>query len=271
MTCFAFVYWIQAEELDLALKYGAILGIFCMIYAFSDTMDLIQGLGTRIEPAEMMEWSWRSVWSSLITDSYKGTLVTLFVLITTVVVFACVSSLFYGPMYGARYGLIYGLIAGLIIGATTLLTQILTSGWSSSTLPKHQQMRPNEGITRSARNSLIAAFLSGPAAGIVSGIATAFAFRTVGGLSGWQFLGEGFALILGIAFMVQIAFAYGGVAVIEHYVLRWYLWRDGVLPLHAVSFLDYAATRIILCKIGGGYIFSHRLLLDYFASITLKG
>jgi hypothetical protein len=30
-------------------------------------------------------------------------------------------------------------------------------------------------------------------------------------------------------------------------------------------FLDYAAERILLRKVGGGYIFVHRLLLEYFA------
>jgi len=38
-------------------------------------------------------------------------------------------------------------------------------------------------------------------------------------------------------------------------------------PLHYVHFLDYAAGRIFLRKVGGGYIFVHRLLLEYFASL----
>jgi hypothetical protein len=32
-------------------------------------------------------------------------------------------------------------------------------------------------------------------------------------------------------------------------------------------FLDYAAERVFLRKVGGGYIFVHRLLLDYFAGM----
>ena len=68
-------------------------------------------------------------------------------------------------------------------------------------------------------------------------------------------------------FALQILLAYGGIAVIEHYLLRWYLWRDGDPPLNLVSFLDYATERIFLRKIGGGYMFSHRLLLDHFASL----
>ena len=68
-------------------------------------------------------------------------------------------------------------------------------------------------------------------------------------------------------FALQILLAYGGIAVIEHYLLRWYLWRDGDLPLNLVSFLNYAAERIFLRKISGGYIFLQWLILDHFVSL----
>ncbi|MCK4811544.1 MAG: hypothetical protein KAS74_04670 [Methanosarcinales archaeon] len=45
------------------------------------------------------------------------------------------------------------------------------------------------------------------------------------------------------------------------------LWRNGFAPLNYVRFLDYAAGCIFLRKVGGGYIFVHRLLLEYFASL----
>ena len=34
--------------------------------------------------------------------------------------------------------------------------------------------------------------------------------------------------------------------------------------------LDYAADRIFLQKVGGGYIFIHRLLLEHFAALERK-
>jgi hypothetical protein len=40
--------------------------------------------------------------------------------------------------------------------------------------------------------------------------------------------------------------------------------------LNYPPFLDYAAERILLRKAGGGYIFVHRLLLEYFASLETK-
>jgi hypothetical protein len=59
----------------------------------------------------------------------------------------------------------------------------------------------------------------------------------------------------------------GGLACIQHFVLRIMLWRNGSAPLRYVRFLDYATDRIFLRKVGGGYIFVHRLLLEYFASL----
>jgi len=41
------------------------------------------------------------------------------------------------------------------------------------------------------------------------------------------------------------------------------------LPLNPAHFLDYAAERVFLQKVGGGYIFIHRLLLEYFAEMEI--
>ena len=61
----------------------------------------------------------------------------------------------------------------------------------------------------------------------------------------------------------------GGVACIQHLVLRWLLWREGVMPWNYPRFLDHAAEHILLQKVGGGYMFVHRFLLEYFASLEV--
>ena len=43
--------------------------------------------------------------------------------------------------------------------------------------------------------------------------------------------------------------------------------RYGYAPWNYVAFLDSCAERILLRKVGSGYIFVHRLLLEYFASL----
>jgi len=46
----------------------------------------------------------------------------------------------------------------------------------------------------------------------------------------------------------------------------------GRTPLNFVRFLDYAANDLnFLQKVGGGYIFIHRMLLEYFAALPIDG
>jgi hypothetical protein len=58
----------------------------------------------------------------------------------------------------------------------------------------------------------------------------------------------------------------GGSACICHFALRFYLIHRGSIPCKYVRFLDYAARRILLRKVGGGYMFIHRMLLAWFAA-----
>lgn len=60
----------------------------------------------------------------------------------------------------------------------------------------------------------------------------------------------------------------GGRAYIQHIILRLFFYLSGYMPLNYVRFLDYCAERILLRKVGGGYIFIHRLLLEHFASLS---
>jgi hypothetical protein len=73
-------------------------------------------------------------------------------------------------------------------------------------------------------------------------------------------------LLPGLAVGLVLGLRNGGEACIQHCILRFLLWRTKCLPWNYPRFLDYAAERILLRKVGGGYIFTHRLLLEYFAS-----
>jgi hypothetical protein len=59
----------------------------------------------------------------------------------------------------------------------------------------------------------------------------------------------------------------GGFTYLKHYILRFLLWCNDYAPLNYIRFLDYAAERVFLHKVGGGYIFTHRLLMEYFATL----
>jgi hypothetical protein len=96
-----------------------------------------------------------------------------------------------------------------------VLTGIFNSGWYSDRL--------DEGIRRSARNSLFAGCLFGPIGGLASGLVSGLAFGLVGRLAGWPILGTGFAIVLGTVFALQFAMVRGGIACIDYYIIIWYL------------------------------------------------
>ena len=76
---------------------------------------------------------------------------------------------------------------------------------------------------------------------------------------------------LGVAWLVTWA-ATGGLTILRHYLLRLLLAQGRTLPWRARRFLDDATARVLLRRVGGGYGFVHRRLLDYFAAPpTLPG
>ena len=62
----------------------------------------------------------------------------------------------------------------------------------------------------------------------------------------------------------------GGSAVVKHYSLRFILWKKGYTPHKFIKFLDHCARLIFLKKVGGGYMFIHRMLLEHFAERDIR-
>ncbi len=124
------------------------------------------------------------------------------------------------------------------------------------------------------RECLISGLISGLSVGLIGGLI----FELIGerlrvglidgliiGLIGGLFFGLFFGLKMGIGLIFWLIF--GGLVVIQHFALRFVLHRKGLLPWKLVPFLDYSSERIFLRKVGGGYVFVHRMLMDYFASL----
>jgi hypothetical protein len=63
----------------------------------------------------------------------------------------------------------------------------------------------------------------------------------------------------------------GGRASLQHLALRLLLVRNRTAPWKYVDFLDEATDRLLLRKVGGGYVFVHRLLLEYLADLYTHG
>lgn len=74
-------------------------------------------------------------------------------------------------------------------------------------------------------------------------------------------------LVSGLAFGIMPTQKFGLFPVIQHFTLRLIIARDNLLPQKLVPFLDYCVDHIFLHRVGGGYIFIHRLLMEHFAAM----
>jgi len=66
------------------------------------------------------------------------------------------------------------------------------------------------------------------------------------------------------------SFRFGIGSIMEHYITRIILSFAGILPYRLVPFLDHCVDLIFLRRVGGGYIFVHRLLMEHFAEMYVE-
>jgi hypothetical protein len=261
---FVIIYSWEAGGIDLlALAYGLLAGAtFGIIFSRGDEIGFVHQVGVAVQPAEASVWSWQMVSRTLLENLWKAFVLAGILFVSVGGIVTCVSSLFYSLHYGLHYGMIYGGMLGGIIGITGLLISVITSGWSSDILDDRERLHPNEGIRRSMRNAIFAACLGGPVGGIMSGLISGLAFY-LGGVAGWLSLGAGFAIIFTIGIGFEFWLFYGGVPYIEHHLIRRTLQYEDYMP-RSLAFFEYGVERILLQRVGGGYIFIHRLLLEHF-------
>ena len=163
--------------------------------------------------------------------------------------------------------LILGLVSGLIAALTDVATEIV--------------MAPYQFALRSPKYIVIIRLLSWLFAGLLLGLSFERLRYGIGklvmdGLNAepimngphikpMSILAAGPVIGLGLGLIAELWFRI--LALIEGFALRFTFYRKGYTPWNLGRFLDYAAERIFLRKVGGGYIFVHRLLQDYFASL----
>lgn len=222
-----------------------------------------------IRLVEVRRWLWRNGWQGLALGVFMGVMVWFVFGLTILLnnnkplnleyiaeIIRVISP--FGIATAGGMGLSLGVVFGLLGGQPTV----------------GSQDRPNEGIRRSARTALLAggatvAALAGPFLLASAYASFAIANRIIALSNLWTaeriialaLLG----LAMGGALGIIVALLNGGFAVLQHYLLRLMLWRRG-FPWNWSRFLDYAAERIFLQKVGGGYQFIHRYLQEYFAS-----
>lgn len=179
----------------------------------------------------------------------------------TVSVIGGVAALLVGAAVTVERGALSGLILGGVMVAAGLLLVVLDSGVRSKALSKQVLVAPNQGIRLSARKGLYFCLTVGSCAFLGTWLVISY---VAGGAMGWIC-----GLTAGILSGIAIGWFEGWDACVRHAVLRVLLWHAGFLPRNYAHFLDYAVERILLRKIGGGYIFIHRILLEYFALLSM--
>jgi hypothetical protein len=138
-----------------------------------------------------------------------------------------------------------GLFLNLLIGAFVMIN-------ANSFIGKNNRLVPNEGIRSAIWSSM--AWLQ-----IVFLISYVEAMLYPGGFH--SEISAGMRI-----FAVVSTLVLGGWQMIAHFTVRIMLALARVMPVQYVRFLDAMANAALLRKVGGGYIFTHRLLLEYFLS-----
>lgn len=192
---------------------------------------------------------------------------------------------------GVGIGIVIGVIAGLIVSASRQTPIMIPAsiagavafgmvgGVAGGLTSKEVERRtiPNQGIRRSASNALRVGVPLGLAAVVAGTLALRLAYVVIFDLDIAFFQLRAFTqlsselifgLLAGTTIGLAFAMFFGLLAVLRHWLLRVMLYTNGSIPWNMARFLDYAAERIFLRKVGGGYIFIHRLLLDYFAGLN---
>lgn len=214
-------------------------------------------------------------------------------------IFAPIFAWLLEPTYGMLYGVVYGIIGLLIydpihdIGDITpidalawswqkalrysvlgiLIGLALTLGTMTPLVPGlmiglmlslifgfegsqqvGQRTRPNQRIWQSGMNAMKLLLTIGIVTGILFGVVEGPVSGMVNGL------------LLGLASGLMGGRA-AGITCIKHGVLRLILWANQDIPWNYARFLDYAGDRMLMQKVGGGYVFTHRALLEHFAQM----
>lgn len=149
-------------------------------------------------------------------------------------------------------GLLVGLLIGLPLGLMSALFVWTTRSLTSESTPKRRSA-VNEGTHRSIEMALVA-----------GGIFWVFCqtFWLIDGLVRWPW-----PISAGLFGGLIVGLLCGGLFALRHLVLRLFLWMNGLAPLRYVAFLSQAKELLFLRQVGGGYIFVHRMLLEYFLSL----
>jgi hypothetical protein len=186
------------------------------------------------------------------------------------------------PSLAVSEGLGNALNTALSIGLSYWLLLGLIQGTSQDRIDDQDRIVPNQGIYRSFRNSIVIGVIGGAMIGSIEILSSGLSYQLGNtlrmgledglsyALSHLHVYESGFispsqGILVGMSGTVLICILTGGLATFRHYTIRSLLSRSHTFAGRASQFLDDSCARILLRRVGGGYSFIHRLLLDHLA------
>jgi hypothetical protein len=199
-------------------------------------VSLVAGVGQSIKPFEPLgwSWSWQRAWKPACTIFAGGFTLSLLVVV--------LGEWFKWTMAGFSTIITFG-------SGTSLMTALaggFLSGFVSAGIDC--KLSPNQGMWRSAINSAYFALVG-------------FAFISI--------------LLIALppdaleprppfaAPLTLVCLYGGGLACLQHILLRSILWLRGDAPWNYAKFLKYTETLLVIQHVGGQYKFVHNLLQNY--------
>ncbi|NEP63558.1 MAG: protein kinase [Symploca sp. SIO2G7] len=225
------VFPIKIVQLTLTLTTSGLL--FWLIFGLRE-----------ISPVEQLKWSWKKASKNIALGLIWGTVLGVLLKIIYELIF---KPLFFNLRISGDF-LLYSFLRGIVFGITMGIIFGIVRGFSGASV--QTVTIPNQGIWQSTKNAIIFSLFGFVILFISAMILQWHPFF-------WAIFGLSFGLALG-----------GGEACFKHLILRIILYYSGSIPWNYACFLNYATERIFLQKVGGGYIFIHRLLLEYFAKMS---
>ncbi|MEM8721776.1 MAG: NACHT domain-containing protein [Cyanobacteria bacterium P01_G01_bin.39] len=239
----------------VGLIAGLIVGLVGLIIGliFGLIFGLIRGQQSNQETIILFEkfgWSWQKAKSGF-TDIFNPLLIILLILeLITVIVIrsAIIKTLMPSLIFVLIICFYGGLFEGIISNEVT------------------QKTVSNQGIWSSGKNAIKLWLISALYPVLAYGLAFGVVFELVVGL----FFGLTSGLICGLLFGLIFSLEKGGFTCIQHFNLRRILHKQSHIPWNYARFLDYASERLLMKKVGGGYVFYHRMLMEHFANMELE-